>query len=255
MRMSMADDCCSLGGCWSCPPPLKLPESPAAKAAPVASCSTVDVCGCSGGVPVFDGVDPRYMRVLWTVIGLNATMFLVEMVMGHLARSQALKADALDFLADTITYGLSLAVIGASLRTRATAALLKGASLSLMAAWVFGSTVYQTLILGLPKAEVMGGIGVLAMAANTASVLLLLPYKDGDANVRSVWLCSRNDAIGNVVVMIAALGVWGTATAWPDLAVAGLMAGLFLTSSVHILRQAWAEYRPSSTFMHPAAAA
>jgi Co/Zn/Cd efflux system component len=99
--------------------------------------------GCHGGVPVFDGVDPRYKRILWTVIGLNATMFVVEMVMGHLAGSQALQADALDFLADTVTYGLSLAVIGATLRTRATAALFKGLSLSLMALWVLGSTVYN----------------------------------------------------------------------------------------------------------------
>jgi Co/Zn/Cd efflux system component len=100
---------------------------------------------------------------------------------------------------------------------------------------------YQTLVLGLPKAEVMGVIGARALAANLASSLLLL--KDGDANVRSVWLCSRNDAIGNVIVMFAALGVWGTATAWPDLAVAAVMAGIFLTLSMQILRQAWAEYR------------
>ncbi len=101
---------------------------------------------------------------------------------------------------------------------------------------------------GLPSAELMGGIGVLALTANLASVLLLLRYKDGDANVRSVWLCSRNDAIGNVVVMGAALGVWATSTPWPDLGVAALMAGIFLSSSVQILRQAWAEYRhPSAT--------
>lgn len=198
---------------------------------------------CSGGVPVFDGMDSRYKRILWAVIAINGAMFLTEMTAGQLAGSQALKADALDFLADTVTYGLSLAVIGASLRTRATAALFKGLSLSLMAVWVFGSTVYQTLILGVPSAQVMGFIGLLALAANIASVVFLLPYKDGDANVRSVWLCSRNDAIGNVVVMAAALGVWGTSSAWPDLAVAAMMAGLFLTSSVQILRQAWAEYR------------
>jgi Co/Zn/Cd efflux system component len=170
-------------------------------------------------------------------------MFLTEMTAGHIAGSQALKADALDFLADTVTYGLSLAVIGASLRTRATAALAKGLSLFLMTLWVFGSTVYQTLVLGLPKAEVMGAIGLLALAANLASVLLLRPYKDGDANVRSVWLCSRNDAIGNVIVVAAAFAVWGTATAWPDLLVAAIMAGIFLSSSVQILRQAWGEYR------------
>jgi Co/Zn/Cd efflux system component len=121
--------------------------------------------------------------------------------------------------------------------------LFKGLSLSFMGLWVFGSTVYQTLVLGVPSAGVMGVVGFLALAANLASVGLLIPYKDGDANVRSVWLCSRNDAIGNVAVMLAALGVWGTATAWPDLTVAAIMAGTFLTSSVQILRQALSEYR------------
>jgi Co/Zn/Cd efflux system component len=240
----MPDECRSGGDCCA-PPPLKFPE-PAAKpvAAPGTAAGSGDAaCGCHGGVPVFDGVDPRYKRVLWTVIALNGAMFLVEMAAGQLAGSQALKADSLDFLADTVTYGLSLAVIGATLRTRATAALFKGLSLSLMALWVFGSTVYHSLVLGLPSAELMGGIGLLALAANLASVLLLMRYTDGDANVRSIWLCSRNDAIGNVVVMVAALGVWGTSTAWPDLAVAALMAGVFCTSSVQILRQAWSEYR------------
>jgi Co/Zn/Cd efflux system component len=202
-----------------------------------------EACGCHGGVPVFDGVDPRYKRVLWTVILINAAMFVTEIVAGHLAGSQALQADALDFLGDTVTYGLSLAVIGASLRNRATAALFKGLSLSLMGAWVLGSTLYHVLILGLPRAEIMGAIGLLALAANVTSVLLLMRYKDGDANVRSVWLCSRNDAIGNVVVTGAAGAVWWTASAWPDLIVAGLMAGLFLSSAVQILRQAWTEYR------------
>lgn len=239
-----SDACCG-------PAPLTLPpRANAALAEPAGAPKHehVDTC-CSGGVPVFDGMDPRYKRILWLVIGINATMFLVEMVAGQIAGSQALKADALDFLADTVTYGLSLAVIGASLRTRSAAAVFKGVSLSLMAIWVFGSTLYQTLVLGVPAAEVMGVIAFLALAANLASVLFLAPYKDGDANVRSVWLCSRNDAIGNVVVMAAALGVWGSASAWPDLIVAGLMAGLFLTSSIQILRQAWAEYRQGETAM------
>jgi Co/Zn/Cd efflux system component len=236
----LKDKCCE-------PPPLRL-QTVQAKALPVAACGTSGVDCCGGGVPVFDGLDPRYKRILWTVIGINGLMFLVEMVAGHLASSQALKADALDFLADTITYGLSLSVIGASTKARSMAALFKGLSLSIMALWVFGSTVYQTIILGVPSAEVMGGIGMLALAANLSSVLLLMRYKDGDANVRSVWLCSRNDAIGNVVVMFAALGVWGTASAWPDLGVAALMAGIFLTSSVQILRQAWAEYREPARY-------
>jgi len=191
----------------------------------------------------FDGMSSDYQRRLWIVIAINAVMFVVEMVMGHLAGSRALQADALDFLGDTLTYGISLAVIGASLRIRATAALAKGFSLLAMGLWVFGSTIYSIFILGTPQAEVMGIVGFLALLANVASVLLLINYKDGDANVRSVWLCSRNDAIGNVAVMIAALGVWGTSTGWPDLIVAGIMAALFLSSAVHILTQAWREWR------------
>jgi Co/Zn/Cd efflux system component len=201
-------------------------------------------CGCKGN-PVFDGTDARYRRVLWGVIAINAAMFLIEMAAGQLAGSQALKADALDFLGDTLTYGISLAAIGQPLGVRARAAILKGVSLSLMGLWVLGSTAYHVLVLNAPSAEVMGGIGLLALSANLSSVLLLARYRDGDANVRSVWLCSRNDAIGNVMVMIAALAVWGSRTAWPDLIVAGIMAGVFMSSATQILRQAFAEARAS----------
>ena len=188
-------------------------------------------------------MNASYKRVLWTVIAINAAMFFVEMSAGQLAGSQALQADALDFLGDALTYGLSLAVIGMSIKVRSTAALLKGLSLLAMGLWVFGSTAYQVLILGVPSAGIMGSIGLLALAANLASVFLLMRYKDGDANVRSVWLCSRNDAIGNVAVMIASAAVWLTASAWPDLIVALLMAGLFLRSAQLILVQAFEEYR------------
>src|SRR5258705_1621448 len=194
--------------------------------------------GCCGHNAKFEGIDPRYKSILWAVIAINGVMFLIEMTAGALAGSQALQADALDFFGDTLTYGISLAVIGRSLAVRSTAALVKGASLMLMGLWVFGATAYHLLVLGLPRAEVMGVVGFLALAANVVSVVLLARYKDGDANVRSVWLCSRNDAIGNVAVMIAALAVWGTATKWPDLLVAAIMAGLFLYSSAQILRQA-----------------
>lgn len=199
-------------------------------------------CGCSGN-PTFDGVDPVYRRILWIVIIINAGMFAVELSAGKLAGSQALQADALDFLGDALTYGLSLAVIGMQLKVRAIAALLKGVSLLAMGLWVFGSTIYQIFILGLPSAQIMGAIGFLALAANLASVLLLMRYKDGDANVRSVWLCSRNDAIGNVAVMLASVAVWVTVSAWPDLIVAVIMAGLFLRSAQLILVQAWEEYK------------
>lgn len=198
-------------------------------------------CGCHSN-PVFDGVDRAYKAILLVVIAINGAMFLVETIAGHLAMSQALKADALDFLGDTLTYGLSLAVIGRPQRLRAAAALAKGLSLTVMGLWVVGSTAWEVFVLGLPHASLMGGIGVLAFAANLASVLLLMRYKDGDANVRSVWLCSRNDAIGNLVVIGAAGLVWATTSPWPDIAVAAIMGGLFLNSSVQILRQAWAEW-------------
>ncbi|WP_417668454.1 cation transporter [Roseibium sp.] len=199
-------------------------------------------CGHDHGA-TFDGLSSDYKRRLWLVIVLNAGMFLVEMIAGQAAGSKALQADALDFFGDAVTYGISLAVIGASLRVRATAALAKGISLLLMGLWVAGSTIYQLLILGVPQASVMGAVGLLALAVNVISVLVLMRYKDGDANVRSVWLCSRNDAIGNVAVMAAAGAVWLTATAWPDLIVAALMAGLFLSSAFQILRQGLREFR------------
>jgi len=201
------------------------------------------MAGCCDHDARFDGVSDAYKRRLWLVIAINAAMFAVEMSAGQAAQSQALKADALDFLGDALTYGLSLAVIGMSLRVRATAALFKGLSLMAMGLWVLGTTLYRVLYIGVPEAEIMGLIGFLALAANVVSVLLLMAYKDGDANVRSVWLCSRNDAIGNVAVMLAALGVWGTASGWPDLIVAGLMAALFVNSSVQIIRQSLQERR------------
>jgi Co/Zn/Cd efflux system component len=189
----------------------------------------------------FDGLSAAYKRALWAVIAINATMFLAEMGAGIFAGSQALKADALDFLGDTATYAITLFVIGMPLIWRARAALLKGLTLGAMGLWVLGSTAYHVLVLGVPQAEVMGAVGFLALAANLTSVLLLLKYRNGDANVRSVWLCSRNDAIGNVAVIVAAGGVWATATAWPDLIVAGIMASLFLWSSAQIVRQAVGE--------------
>ncbi|HEX6830517.1 MAG TPA: cation transporter [Methyloceanibacter sp.] len=197
-------------------------------------------CGCEVR---FQGLTRDYKARLWAVIALNASMFAVEMGGGVMAGSQALQADALDFLGDTLTYGISLAVIGLSLRVRATAALVKAATLALMGLWVLGSTIWHAFVLGTPRAEVMGTIGFLALSVNVASVLILIKYKDGDANVRSVWLCSRNDAIGNVAVMLAALGVWGTATGWPDVIVAAILASLFLNSASKILRQALSEWR------------
>lgn len=197
--------------------------------------------GCCAQEKRFDGTAPAFRRVLWAVIAINATMFVVEMVAGALAGSQALQADALDFLGDTATYGLSLAVIGRSLLLRARAALFKGLTLAAMGLWVVGATAWQVLVLGVPLAPVMGAVGLAALAANLTSVMLLMRYKDGDANVRSVWLCTRNDAIGNIAVLGAAGAVWFFVSPWPDLIVAFVMAGLFLSSALQIVRQALAE--------------
>lgn len=195
----------------------------------------------------FDGVSDRYKRILWVVIGLNAAMFGVEMTAGLFAQSQALQADALDFLADSVTYALSLWVIGKSVNLRTLVAMLKGISLSMMGAWVLFSTLYQMTVSHSPEPATMSGVALAALLVNVFSVILLISYKDGDANVRSVWLCSRNDAIGNVAVILAASGVWATQSGWPDLIVAMLMAGLFLSSSLQIIRQALAERREALT--------
>ncbi len=197
---------------------------------------------CCGNAK-FDGLDPAYKRILWWVIAINALMFLVEMLAGIGAQSQALQADALDFLGDTLSYAISLWAIGKAVSIRSNAALIKGYSLLLVALWVFGSTLYRLFVLNAPDAVTMGAVAIAAFVANLVSVLLLMRYKEGDANVRSVWLCSRNDAIGNLVVLLAASGVWYADSAWPDLAVAGLMAGLFLSSAWQIVRQAQAEKR------------
>ncbi|MFK7966429.1 MAG: cation transporter [Burkholderiaceae bacterium] len=188
---------------------------------------------CCGNDARFDGISDGYKRRLWLVMVINALMFVVEMSAGRSAQSQALQADALNFLGDALTYGLSLAVIGASVAVRTNAALFKEISLLALWAWMLGSTACRVFYGGVPTAEIMGWIGLLALLANCVSVLLLMSYKDGDANVRSVWLCSRNDVIG----IIAALGVWGAANGWPDLIVAGIMAGLLLLSAIQIIRQ------------------
>lgn len=204
---------------------------------------------CCNTEPDFTGASPAYRRVLVAVIGINLAMFLTEMIAGVKGDSLALQADALDFLGDSATYAISLWVIGRPLSHRSLAALFKGLSLGALGLWVLAAACYRVFVLGEPSPIVMGVVGTLALAANVLSALLLLRYRNGDANVRSVWLCSRNDAIGNVAVLFAALGVSVTATAWPDLAVAAVMAGLFVSSAVKIVRQAlgeWAEAQEAS---------
>ncbi len=196
----------------------------------------------------FDGASSAYRRALIAVIAINAVMFVVEMSAGVTSGSQALKADALDFAGDTATYALSLMVIGASVRTRALASLFKGASLAVIALAVLGMSALRVLDGSPPEASTMGIIGFMALAANAASVMILLRWRDGDSNVRSVWLCSRNDAIGNVGVILAGGLVALTGSAWPDLVVAILLAGLFLKSASAITLQAARELRADREF-------
>jgi Co/Zn/Cd efflux system component len=187
--------------------------------------------------------DPRWRRILWIALIVNAAMFFVEMIAGAAADSRALQADALDFLGDSGNYALSLAVVGAALAWRARAALLKSLFMLSFAGWVFVNAVLAFVKGTAPDAATMGAIGALALAANVGVALLLYRYRTGDANMRSVWICSRNDAIGNIAVMLAALGVFGTGSAWPDLIVASIMALLALTGGYQVFRQAMAELK------------
>lgn len=189
--------------------------------------------------------DPKWRRALWIALLVNATMFVTEMVAGVAGGSKALQADALDFLGDAANYAISLGVAGMALGWRARAAMFKGVTLLLLGAYVLGTTLWAVWDGQTPEAQVMGVIGVVALIANVGVALMLYRYRAGDANMRSVWICSRNDAIGNVAVVMAAVGVFGTGTAWPDLIVAAIMAGLGITGGVQIIRQAKREISAS----------
>lgn len=183
----------------------------------------------------------RYRNVLWIALAVNATMFAVEIVSGMRAESASLLADALDFLGDAANYGISLWVLGLELAIRARAALFKALTMAAFGLWVLGYTLWQATTGAIPSAPTMGLIGVLALAANLGVAGLLFAFRDGDSNRRSVWLCTRNDALGNLAVMLAALGVFGTGAAWPDLIVASIMASLALSSASRVMRHARAE--------------
>jgi len=189
------------------------------------------------------GATPEYRRALALVVALNLSMGAVEMVSGILAGSQALKADALDFVGDGAITGLGLLAMGWTGRARTRAALLQGAFLALLGLGVLGAAAYRVLVMQLPEAATMGVVGAVALVVNVVCAALLLPHREGDAGVRAVWLFSRNDAIGNAAVVLAAGAVALTGTPWPDLVVAVGIAGLFLQSSVAIIRDAMGEQR------------
>jgi Co/Zn/Cd efflux system component len=184
-----------------------------------------------------------YRRALWIVLGINAGMFLVEIGAGLAAGSASLQADALDFLGDAANYGISLLVAGMALRYRAMAAFAKGVSMGAFGLWVIATVVWHAVQGTLPSAVMMGAVGFAALTANAISFGILWFHRMGDANMRSAWICTRNDVLGNLAVLLAALGVFGTGTGWPDLVVAATMATLALQGASTVLRQSLGELR------------
>ena len=197
-------------------------------------------CSCSHE-PAPPKPDSKFRTALWIALVVNLTLFVVELIGGAYAHSSALWADALDFFGDAVNYGVSLAVIGASLYWRATVALLKGMTMALFGLVIIGKVIYAYLQGIPPEALTMGLIGVLALLANVFTAVILYAFREGDSNMRSVWLCSRNDAIGNAAVILAAVGVFGTGSLWSDIIVAMIMASLGLTAGYQIVKQALAE--------------
>lgn len=188
---------------------------------------------------------PAYKRILWIALVVNLAMFVVEIGAGVAAQSVSLLADSLDFLGDAGNYGISLFVLGMAIQWRARASLLKAASMGAFGLWVAITTINHAMAGTVPAAPVMGVVGALALAANLGVALLLYRWREGDSNMRSVWICTRNDAIGNLAVLVAAAGVFGSGTGWPDYLVAAIMSGLALVGAFQVTRQAIAELRQS----------
>lgn len=186
-------------------------------------------------------VDPRWRRALWIALIVNAGMFLAELAAGEIADSRSLQADALDFFGDAANYAISLGVAGLALSWRAKASLVKGATLAALGAYVMIGALVSAFIGASPEPRIMGAVGILALIANVAVALMLYRFRDGESNMQSVWICSRNDAIANIAVVGAALGVFGTGTAWPDLIVAAIMATIGISGGIKIIRLALSE--------------
>jgi Co/Zn/Cd efflux system component len=203
--------------------------------------------------PAPPAADPRVRRVLWVALVVNAAMFAVEVSAGLAAGSVSLLADAVDFFGDAVNYGVSLAVLSMAIRVRARAAQLKAACMAAFGVFVLARAAWAAQSGAVPEPLTMGVVAAVALAANVGVALLLYRYRAGDSNMRSVWICSRNDAIGNLAVGAAALGVFGSGTAWPDLAVAAFMAVLAISGAVTVFRQAGRELRGDAPATPPPA--
>jgi Co/Zn/Cd efflux system component len=211
---------------------------------------------CSHHHPRPPGADPArqaiYQRVLWVALIINLGMFLIEILASVAASSAALQADAVDFLGDTANYAISLFVLSMALRYRATAALIKGVSMGGLGLIVLGTIVWHLIHATVPEPVTMSAVGCAALVANAVVFLLLWSFRSGDANMRSVWLCSRNDVLSNLAVLLAALGVFGTGRGWPDLIVASTMAVLALQGAWAVVIQATGELRTPQPHAVPA---
>lgn len=203
-------------------------------------------CTCSHE-PAPQKPNSKFRTALWIALFINLSMFLVELIGGAYAHSSALWADSLDFFGDAVNYGISLAVLGASLYWRATVALFKGLTMALFGLVVIAKTAYAYVQGIPPEAVTMGVIGVLALIANVVAAVVLYAFRDGDSNMQSVWLCSRNDAIGNVAVILAAVGVFGTGSLIPDLIVALVISILGLTGGYQVIKKAVQERKQNKT--------
>ena len=210
-------------------------------------------CACS--VPDIRP-DPIFRRALWLALVLNLSMFLIEGLASFHSGSVSLLADAVDFFGDSANYALSLSVLSLGMLWRGRAALLKGVTMTAFGMFVLGRVVWSVQVGATPDSLTMGAVGFLALLVNTLVALMLFRFRSGDADMRSVWLCSRNDALGNIAVVMAAFGVFGTGSAWPDLLVAVIIGGLALSSGVSVMRHARSDIRESrsitcSSQLHP----
>ena len=205
------------------------------------------MAGChdcpSTSLSVDDTVDPVFRKILWIALIVNGGMFVVEIIASQISASVALQADALDFFGDAANYAISLFVLGMAIQMRARAALFKGVSMGLFGLFVIGNAVYSAFGGDTPEPSIMGGVAIAALIANVSVAALLFRYRTGDSNMQSIWLCSRNDAIGNLAVIAAAASVFATASRWPDLLVAGVIALLSITAAFRVVRLALVELK------------